>query len=266
MVNGPSAPKRIAAAHASDPDLPIGLHLNLTAGRPVLTAGLVPHLVGTEGAFHPVEALLPRLFDIPLGEIRAEIAAQARLLIDCGVRFDHIDYHQHILALNAPLFDLVADLAETYRVPVRQPFKIISGRFRIADIANLGIILREMGNVFTRSPRTVARFLQQVLAYRQLKGSGARLDAPDCFINTFFRDPTLANFTAILRQLPPGLSELVVHPALEHQELYSMVEGYRAERARELKVLLDPRARAEVDRQAIHLTDFSSVRRGFFQP
>jgi len=31
MVNGPGAPKRIAAAHGSNPNLPTGLHLNLTS-------------------------------------------------------------------------------------------------------------------------------------------------------------------------------------------------------------------------------------------
>jgi hypothetical protein len=114
-----------------------------------------------------------------------------------------------------------------------------------------------------RNPHSVPRFFQQLYAFRHLRGEAAQLGAPDWFINAFFREPTLANFSNILRLLPPGLSELVVHPALEHDELYTMEERYRAERASKLAVLLDPRARAEVDCQEILLTDFSSARRGF---
>ena len=131
IVNIPGAPERIAIAHAHNPTLPIGLHLNLTVGRPVLPARRVPHLVGPDGNFLPHEAILPRLSEIPLDEIRAEVAAQAELLVRCGVTFDHIDYHQHILALNSPLFEVVAELASAYRVPVRQPIiKIFPGRIQ----------------------------------------------------------------------------------------------------------------------------------------
>ncbi|HVP20582.1 MAG TPA: ChbG/HpnK family deacetylase [Anaerolineaceae bacterium] len=262
MVNLPGAPERIAAARARNPTLPIGLHLNLTAGRPVLQAERVPHLVRPDGTFLPYEAIFPRLSEIPIDEVRAEISAQAQILINCGVVFDHIDYHQHIMAMVLPLFEVVAELAEEYNVPVRQPvLKIVPGRFKVGGIDNLGIMLREIGGAFVRKPHRMTRFLSQIFAYRRLRNDAARLGAPDWFIGAFFNDPTLANFSAILRQLPSGLSEIMVHPALEHEELYTMDEGYRAERPRELAVLLDRRARAEVDRLGIRLTDFTSARR-----
>lgn len=248
MVNIPGAPTRIGEPHTCDPGLPIGLHLNLTAGCPVLPSEQVPHLVGAGGAFLPFEAFLRHLFDAPLLEIRAEINAQARLLIDCGVTFDHNDYHQHTLALNDSLFGLVVKLAEAYHVPVRQPVsRLLSSRFKFIDLSNLGKASREIGSVFMRNPHYVPRFLRQIYAFRHLRGEAAQLGAPDWFINAFFREPTLANFSNILRNLPAGLSELMFHPALDQEELYTKAEGYRAEPARELVVLLN---RAEVDRQA----------------
>jgi predicted glycoside hydrolase/deacetylase ChbG (UPF0249 family) len=175
--------------------MPIGLHLNLTAGRPVLPPEQVPHLVGASGAFLPFEAFLRHLFDAPLPEIRAEINAQARLLSDCGLTFDHIDYHQHTLALNASLFDLVVELAEAYHVPVRQPVsEILSSRFKFSDLPNQGKASREIRRTFARNPHCVPRFFRQIYAFRHSRGEAAQLGAPDWFINTFFREPTLANF------------------------------------------------------------------------
>jgi predicted glycoside hydrolase/deacetylase ChbG (UPF0249 family) len=261
MVNIPGAPDRIAIAHAHNPTLPIGLHLNLTVGRPVLPAARVPHLVGPDGGFLPHEAILPCLSEIPLEEIRAEVAAQAELLVRCGVPFDHIDYHHHILALNSPLFEVVAELASAYRVPVRQPIiKIIPGRPKVGRLDNKsGKMVKGMAAAFRQNPRRMLYFLSLFSSYPTLNMAAAKLGAPDWFIGAFFNNPTLANFKAILRQLPPGLSELVAHPAIEADELYTMEEEYRAERPRELAVLLDPRARVELDRLAIRLTDFSSA-------
>ncbi len=261
MVNIPGAPERIAAAHASDPTLPIGLHLNIATGRPVLPAEQVPHLIGPDGYFLPVEAFLPRNHGIPMDEIRAEAVAQAELLIQSGVVFDHIDYHQHIFALNDTFFEVVAEMVEQYRVPIRQPIvKVLSGRFFFGDLRNVANVLKVMVGSLYRNPRYFVDLLPILSAYQRRGLIAERLGAPDWFISAFFGNPTLENFFAILRQLPPGLNELMVHPALEASELYTMEEDYRAERPRELAVLLDPRARAEIDRLAIHMTDFSAAK------
>lgn len=262
MVNISGAPKRIAAAHASQPDLPIGLHINLTAGRPVLPPQQIPHLVDSNGVFLSYQTILPYLTEIPLDEIRSEVFAQAWLLNQCGIAFDHIDYHQHILALSPSLFEVAVELGSANHVPVRQPIlKIVPGRYKVSGIHNFNKIVKGMVRAFWRNPQSMARFLALIYSYRHLNLAAARIDTPDWFISAFFSDPTLENFCAILRQLPPGLSELVTHPALNAAELYTMEEDYRAERPLELAVLLDPRARAEVVRQGIRLVDFSAARR-----
>jgi len=261
MVNIPGAPERIVAAHASEPALPIGLHLNLTAGRPVLPAEKVPHLVRENGTFLPYESFLLRSSEIPLDEVRAEAAAQAEILIRCGVAFDHIDYHQHIFALSASFFGVVEELANEYRVPIRQPMvKVLSGRLLLHDRQNIGNTLKVIASTLHRNPRYIANLFRLIYTYQRGNRVAETLGAPDWFISAFFGDPTLAHFFDILRQLPPGLSELMVHPAMGTAELFTMEEGYRAERYRELSVLLDPRARAEIDRLSIHLTNFSAAK------
>jgi predicted glycoside hydrolase/deacetylase ChbG (UPF0249 family) len=54
MVNFPDAAPGLQQALATAPDLGIGLHLNLTAGRPVSPPESIPSLVPADGAFHGI--------------------------------------------------------------------------------------------------------------------------------------------------------------------------------------------------------------------
>jgi predicted glycoside hydrolase/deacetylase ChbG (UPF0249 family) len=59
----------------------------------------------------------------------------------------------------------------------------------------------------------------------------------------------------ILRCLPPGITELACHPGLGE-----IPEGmYRNERLREVETLCDPRVRAALDAEAIHLCSFADL-------
>lgn len=260
MVNIDGSPERIAAAHLAEPGLPIGLHLNLTSGRPVLPADQVPHLVRPDGRFFPFEELLVRISDIPLEEVRREARAQAERLRASGGAFDHIDYHQQVMALSNAYFEIVVELAREYCVPVRQPaLAPVRGRLKASRLGSLSRVLGFVVSGSLRHPIRMLHFFSQINSV-QRKQLAASLGSTDWFVGAFFEDPTLENFATILRQLPAGLSEMMSHPALDAPELYSMPENYRSARPCELAVLLDPRSRAEVDRLAIHLTDFSAAR------
>jgi predicted glycoside hydrolase/deacetylase ChbG (UPF0249 family) len=66
---------------------------------------------------------------------------------------------------------------------------------------------------------------------------------------------SVANLTRILAALPPGLTELACHPGAGD------VPGtmYQAERAREVEVLCDPRAREAIEALGIGLRSFGDV-------
>ena len=73
----------------------------------------------------------------------------------------------------------------------------------------------------------------------------AGLRAPDLFIDGYFGNATVDNFVSMLRRLPAGISEVVVHPGIVDDDLRRSGGGYIDERASELQVLLDPRVRAQ---------------------
>lgn len=260
LVNVDGAPGRIAAVHAAHPDLPIGLHLNITDGRPVLPPERVPTLVRADGRFYSIDEIPLQLLRIDHDELAAELRAQAELLTAVGVRFTHIDYHQHIVVLYTPFYRHVIELAREYNVPVRQPVPAsLTGALRF-ESKTKDAALRTMLRFGVRHPVLGARLVRHMTPAavrrqgRWLRSAGVR--APDLFIDGFFRNASVANFIAMLRQLPAGVSEVVVHPAVVDDGLRGSGGAYVDERAEELAVLTEPRVLEAVAAEHVELASF----------
>jgi predicted glycoside hydrolase/deacetylase ChbG (UPF0249 family) len=115
MVNYPSA-ERARALAASCPRLSIGLHLQLTAGRPQLPAGRIASLLGRDGLF---PAGPEGLAETDPAEVLAEARAQLeRFRALMGRDPSHFDGHHHCHRVPAVFAAVVAMARETAR-PVR---------------------------------------------------------------------------------------------------------------------------------------------------
>ncbi|MFQ5612945.1 MAG: carbohydrate deacetylase [Anaerolineae bacterium] len=268
IVNTAGGPERIAAAHVAYPDLPIGLHLNITTGRPVLPSEEVPTLVDEAGQFRTTGTILEHLANISLAELRAELHAQAKVLLDGGVQFDHIDYHHHLLVVYGPFFGLVRELACEYGVPVRQPVpEAVYGQIKLnGGRQNNVVVARKFLNFLLRRPHLAIPLIPHVIptAYQKhatlLDADGIK--TTNWLVTTLLRRASVDNFISVLRQLPPGVSEIVMHPGLADDQLRSITgENYIEERSVELSVLLDPRVREALGRYDIRLVDFSILAR-----
>lgn len=129
LVNGRAAIHAARLAH-ENPELGVGLHVNLIAGPPVLSPDRVPSLVGPDGRF-------PGLRKIALGltmgltrksEVEAEIAAQINRCRELGIEPTHVDSHRHLHAhprLRAALYWVCRHAnikkARGYRMHARTP-------------------------------------------------------------------------------------------------------------------------------------------------
>jgi hypothetical protein len=115
MVNMPGLDHALSLAR-SLPDLGIGLHFNLTYGRPVSEPSLVPSLVKPDGAFHQGECGLIR----DLAEIAQELDAQWNVLVQASLSPTHLDSHQ-LLHQNDPIiFKIMAQKAVRENIPLRR--------------------------------------------------------------------------------------------------------------------------------------------------
>jgi hypothetical protein len=93
-----SSPPPSAPDFLGIPGLSVGLHLDLTDGRPVAKAGRVPTLLADDGSFHNARQLMKRCLTgaIQPAELVREVDAQIQCFIERFGRIDHIDTHRHV--------------------------------------------------------------------------------------------------------------------------------------------------------------------------
>jgi len=106
----------------SYPDLNVGVHLNLTKGRPLLPPKRIPTLVSSAGGFWPTKIFYMRAATgrINRAEVQSELRAQVERVLDFGIQPLHVDTHSHWHLL-PHLNKLVTRLAKRYQIPgIRQ--------------------------------------------------------------------------------------------------------------------------------------------------
>jgi len=118
MANMPAAEKAVEVAKKL-PALGVGVHLNLTEGRPISKDPCTDRLLGSDGQFahSPLKLSLLSLAGHKIREaIRTELAAQIQWVIDHGLKPTHLDSHKHIHAFPA-LFSIVCQSARSFQIP-----------------------------------------------------------------------------------------------------------------------------------------------------
>jgi hopanoid biosynthesis associated protein HpnK len=234
MVGAPAVPDAAQRARAL-PGLRVGLHLTLADGRAVLPRREIPDLVDADNRFH--DNLLGagwRFFALPgvraqlAAEIRAQFAAFARL----GMKLDHLDAHKHL-----HLHPTVLSLALA-----------IGGEFGLNAVR----VPAEPGLTFTR-------MLSPWLALMRARLRHAGMACNDQLYGLAHSGAMdEARLLAILAALPPGVSEIYLHPAtLSGSAIAASMPGYR--HRDELQALLSPAVRAALAAPALRLGGYGDV-------
>jgi len=116
MVNMPAA-KHASSLAKKYPSLGVGVHFNLTVGKPIHLN--VPSLVNDKGYFHSKKDVLNKANVI---EIEKELRAQINEFFTLGLSPSHIDTH-HNLHGTEPVSSIVKVLGEEYQLPIRRLYK-----------------------------------------------------------------------------------------------------------------------------------------------
>jgi predicted glycoside hydrolase/deacetylase ChbG (UPF0249 family) len=226
-----------AAEEAGDvarrcPELGIGLHVNLTHGRPLLDPAHVRTLVDRDGQLDPGLARRALFGRVDAREVYAEVAAQAERLRSFGVEPTHWDSHQGI-AFWPQLIRPIAAAAAAAGIT----------RARSHRVWALGRV--------ASSPTTVAIRLAE-----RASGFGLRrLATPDRRTSAALA----GGWEQLFRALPAtGTTEVVSHPAHVDEALAALTPTLVAERERDLAGLLDPANAAEIERRGFGLVKFST--------
>ena len=116
-----------------------GLHLNLTAGKPFSKNAKT--LSGAQGNFYNKFELLKRSQEglIDSSELESEFRAQKKIFEDAGLRYSHIDGHNHVPLLPPPrpLLPKIFPEGTKVRLPVEIPHLGVDPRaFEVMEIYN----------------------------------------------------------------------------------------------------------------------------------
>jgi len=109
--------QQASAMLASAPQLGVGLHLNITRGRPLAPPSAVAGLLGSDGQFLGSPQALPA--QIRSAAVRAECQVQVDTFVRAFGRLpQHVDTHHHVHQ-HPVVLEALLDLAVSLRVPVR---------------------------------------------------------------------------------------------------------------------------------------------------
>lgn len=228
LANGPTLKR---AAEAVPCNLAVGIHLNLTEGCPVSPHREIANLVDSRGQFYRLTELLVRasLGRIPPEQVVRETATQIARLRDLGFRLAYADSHQHVHVHPRLARPFVQALQQAHLAHTRWPFDRSWGP---------GVVKASCLALATAMSGTSFRGLSRPRATRGI----AR------------RPLSLAQLDVLLANLPPGLSELIVH--LRAPGPIEPSERALADlslRVAEWRTLTDPRVLALLDRHQIQL-------------
>ncbi len=241
MMNLPNL-DRAAEIARNTPELHLGVHLVLTAGRPVLPLPKVQTLVDDDGSFHRLEVLIDSPERVDLQELHNEWSAQIDRFVELFGYPDHLDSH-HFVHLIPPFFSVFAALAAHYALPIRFPLN------HLAKIEGYSLLRDVSSQRLQGMLQTDERVLRE-----------SELICPDHFIGDFYGAERIdvEYLVRLLERLPEGTTELMCHPAFMDEGLLRQ-SLYTQEREKELVSLTDRRVMQAVADLGIQLVDYSSI-------
>jgi predicted glycoside hydrolase/deacetylase ChbG (UPF0249 family) len=219
------------------PTLGVGIHLNLTQGKPLTDCS---RIVGADGMFL---RSLPKLFwRLRSQETRKEATQEMRAQVEYarrrGLTPTHVDSHKHVCHLPW-LHDSVIEVCREMGIGwVRCAREV-----RVEGTGGLGLPYR----VQVRFARTLAE-----------KVKAAGLKTTDWFFGLGTTGRTdAAVWEKLAAKMPGGLGEVMVHPGFV-QDVTPADTRLLKERVVEMEALCDQRVRAGLDRAGVRLVRYGN--------
>jgi len=224
VVPGPWAREAAASYRGED----VGVHLTLNAEYDLYRWGPLTHapsLLDGEGGFP--RTLVDLWEHADLDEVHKECRAQVERAIYWGFDVSHLSAHMAALELRPEFFDVALQLANDFHLPLR-----LAG----ADQQ------RRAG-----------------FQFRQLAAE-AGVICPDRLLRASRGQSARAAVDQVLADLPPGVTELVLRPARDSEELRAVIPDWPA-RVEDYDIATSNRAlRALFERTGLVLTSYRALR------
>ncbi len=252
LANGAAFPSGLELARAT-PGLGVGVHLNLSDGKPVADRESVTTLLNDQGELEArPESLLLRLArrNVSLHEIEEEWNAQIQKVRDAGVSPTHLDGHRHVHMLPG-LFEIALRLAKKHGIAAVRISHEDSGlRAALSSGAN------QKSSVVMKQG-VQARGLKLLAPDAREQAERAGIATADYFCGIAQTgELTKEGVLRLLEILPEGTTELMCHPGHVDEDLAKSATRLQTSRQAELEILTDTQIRKLVASQGIRLIDY----------
>lgn len=235
------------------PDVGIGVHFNLTVGRPLLPSEQVLSLVNEGGEFwgrdFTARAYRGRL---RVEEMEAELWAQVERLRHLGAALDHWDSHQG-MHVHPPFLQAATRVAR--RAGIRA---VRTHHYWLPTRSSL-----ERAVFFARHPMRLVTFAARRAVRVLLRARGFRMADRAVLLGvvpgTDPGDP--ATWRRLLRVLPPGTSEVWCHPGYVDDDLRRVATLVETREA-EVRALSEPTLVQEARDAGVEVVGFSVLAGG----
>jgi hopanoid biosynthesis associated protein HpnK len=199
MVAAPAAVDAVRRAK-NLPGLNVGLHLTLVDGESVLGHKKLPHITGPDGRFGRDQGALGVKYFCSAAarrDVAAEIRAQFSAYAATGLCLHHADAHKH-MHLHPIIGRLMIEIGKEF------------GLTRIRVPAEPPGVLKLCGDKPSLADHALFHWSRLLRAQARRAGLAA---ADHVFGIRWSGHMTTARVTKLLKNLPPGSSEIYFHPA-----------------------------------------------------
>jgi predicted glycoside hydrolase/deacetylase ChbG (UPF0249 family) len=252
LANGRAFGSALGVARAN-PELGVGVHLNLSDGPPTAKVQEVQGLVNEAGELEASpENLLLRIAgrSLALEEVEREWNAQIQKVRDSGIAPTHLDGHKHVQMLPG-LFEIALRLAKKHgirAIRVSHEESKLRAALSSAGERNTGVVLKQ--GVQARGLKLLARDAREMADH-------AGLATTDYFCGIAQTGVlTREGVERLLENLPEGTTELMCHPGYADEELRRTGTRLQESRQAELQILTDARVRKLVATRGIRLLSY----------
>jgi len=254
LANGAAFADGVKAA-GELPGLGVGVHLNLSDGKPVAPPGQVNSLLNEAGEFSGgPESLLLRLAanSLDVRQVELEWNAQIEKVRAAGIRPTHLDGHKHVQMLPG-LFAIALRLAKKHEIAaVRVSHEASTLRAALTGGEEYsGVILKQ--GVQARGLKLLARDAREM-------AERAGIASADYFCG-IAQTGVLSKrgVLQLLASLPEGTTELMCHPGYADADLQKSATRLQQSRQTELEILTDKEIRKNIATLGIRLINYEEI-------
>lgn len=180
------------------PGMDVGIHLTMTAEwnlykwDGVISSDQIASLLDKNGYFYPSNEELGKI--VKPEEAEKELIAQIDKAIASGVKPTHIDTHMGSALVNPDLIKIYLNLSEVYNLPVLFPRAYLA-RFPSDWAKALESKIFLLDNIFMIEPNMI-------------------------------QDKWIDAYKKGLSEMKPGLNEMIVHLAIDNDEMQAISKGH----------------------------------------